>query len=88
MDIEQLQDAFQSLTSAEQRMFLNHHMRELRETLGVSPQMLMEDEETDMIVTELIGSYGMSVSDLLDVFCDIDGVRSSIEDYAYDDDDY
>ena len=85
MDIEQLQDAFQGLSSFDQRLFLKNHMRELRETLDISPQKLMENEETEMIVTELLDNHGMTISDLLDVFCDIDGVRGLVDEYEEDD---
>ena len=81
MDIEQLQDAFQSLTSVEQRLFLKNHMGELRDAIGISRQMLVKDVETEEIVSELLYDRNMTISELLDNFCDIDSVRDIIQEY-------
>ena len=81
MDIKQLQDAFQSLTSVEQRLFLKNHLGELRDAIGISHQMLVKDVETEEIVSELLYDRNMTISELLDVFCDIDSVRDIIQEY-------
>lgn len=81
MDIEQLQDAFQSLTSVEQRLFLKNHMGELRDAIGISRQMLVKDVETEEIMSELLYDRNMTISELLDNFCDIDSVRDIIQEY-------
>ena len=81
MDIEQLQDAFQSLTSVEQRLFLKNHMKELRDAIGISRQMLVKDVETEEIMSELLYDRNMTISELLDNFCDIDSVRDIIQEY-------
>ena len=81
MDIEQLQDAFQSLTSVEQCLFLKNHMGELRDAIGISRQMLVKDVETEEIVSELLYDRNMTISALLDNFCDIDSVRDIIQEY-------
>ena len=81
MDIEQLQDAFQSLTSVEQRLFLKNHMGELRDAIGISRQMLVKDVETEEIMSELLYDRNMTISELLDNFCDIDSVCDIIQEY-------
>ena len=81
MDIEQLQDAFQSLTSVEQCLFLKNHMGELRDAIGISRQMLVKDVETEEIMSELLYDRNMTISELLDNFCDIDSVRDIIQEY-------
>ena len=81
MDIEQLQDAFQSLTSVEQRLFLKNYMGELRDAIGISRQMLVKDVETEEIMSELLYDRNMTISELLDNFCDIDSVRDIIQEY-------
>ena len=81
MDIEQLQDAFQSLTYEEQRLFLKSHLRELRDAIGISHQMLVKDVETEEIMSELLYDRNMTISELLDNFCDIDSVRDIIQEY-------
>ena len=81
MDIEQLQDSFQSLTSVEQRLFLKNHMGELRDAIGISHQMLVKDVETEEIMSELLYDRNMTISELLDNFCDIDSVRDIIQEY-------
>jgi hypothetical protein len=62
MDIEQLQDAFRSLTSIDQRVFMKNHMGELRDAIGISHQMLVEDVETEEIVSELLDDRNMTIS--------------------------
>ena len=81
MDIEQLQDAFQSLTSVEQCLFLKNHMGELRDAIGISRQMLVKDVETEEIMSELLYDRNMTISELLDNFCDIDSVCDIIQEY-------
>jgi hypothetical protein len=81
MDIEQLQDAFRSLTSVDQRLFLKSHLGELRDAIGISRQMLVKDVETEEIVSELLYDRNMTISELLDNFCDIDSVRDIIQEY-------
>ena len=81
MDIEQLQDAFRSLTSVDQRLFLKNHMGELRDAIGISRQMLVKDVETEEIMSELLYDRNMTISELLDNFCDIDSVRDIIQEY-------
>ena len=81
MDIEQLQDAFRSLTSVGQRLFLKNHMGELRDAIGISRQMLVKDVETEEIMSELLYDRNMTISELLDNFCDIDSVRDIIQEY-------
>ena len=81
MDIEQLQDAFRSLTSVDQRLFLKSHLGELRDAIGISRQMLVKDVETEEIVSELLYDRNMTIFELLDNFCDIDSVRDIIQEY-------
>lgn len=81
MDIEQLQDAFRSLTSVDQRLFLKSHLGELRDAIGISRQMLVKDVETEEIMSELLYDRNMTISELLDNFCDIDSVRDIIQEY-------
>jgi hypothetical protein len=81
MDIEQLQDAFRSLTSVDQRLFLKRHLGELRDAIGISRQMLVKDVETEEIMLELLYDRNMTISELLDNFCDIDSVRDIIQEY-------
>ena len=76
-----MQDAFQSLTSVEQRLFLKNHMGELRDAIGISRQMLVKDVETEEIMSELLYDRNMTISELLDNFCDIDSVRDIIQEY-------
>ena len=84
MDIEQLQDAFRELSSIDKRTFMKNHMEDLREALGISHQMLMDDVETDEIVFELLNERNMTISDLLDIFGNIEDVRDCIQDYLED----
>ena len=84
MDIEQLQDAFRELSTIDKRTFVKNHMEDLREALGVSHQMLMDDVETDEIVTELLDERNMTISNLLDIFGNIDDVRDCIQYYCED----
>jgi len=58
-------------------------MGELRDSLRISPQMLMQDVETEEIISDLIDQYGMTTGDLLDIFGDIEKVRGYIQDYAW-----
>ena len=50
MDIEQLQWEFKMLTSAEQHQFLEKHVEELREALGITHQMLIKNAVLDKII--------------------------------------
>ena len=81
MDIEQLEDVFRSLTSVDQRLFLKSHLGELRDAIGISRQMLVKDVETEEIMSELLYDRNMTISELLDNFCDIDSVRDIIQEY-------
>ena len=72
---------FRSLTSVDQRLFLKSHLGELRDAIGISRQMLVKDVETEEIVSELLYDRNMTISELLDNFCDIDSVRDIIQEY-------
>ncbi len=78
MDIEQLKDAFQTLTSAEQRQFLQRHLEEMRDALGITHQMLIKDADAEEIITDLMTDHNMTVSDLLDIYGDIESVRDLV----------
>ena len=78
MDIEQLQDAYQALTSAEQRQFLQRHLEELRDALGITHQMLIKDADAEEIITDLMDDHDMSVSNLLDIYGDIESVSDIV----------
>ena len=78
MDIEQLKDAYQTLTSAEQRQFLQRHLEELRDALGITHQMLIKDADAEEIITDLIDDHDMTVSDLLDIYGDIESVSDIV----------
>lgn len=84
MDIEQLKDAYQTLTSAEQYQFLQRHLEELRDALGIPHQMLIKDADAEEIITDLMTDHGMTVSDLLDIYGDIESVRDSLRWIAED----
>lgn len=43
--------------------------------------MHVEDVETEEIVSELVYDRNMTISELLDVFCEIDNVRDLIQEY-------
>ena len=89
MEIEQLQDAFQTLTSAEQHQFLQKHVEELREVLGITHQMLIKDADAEEIITDLMDDHDMTVSDLLDIYGDIESVRDIVRwttEDSYEDD--
>ena len=85
MDIEQLQDAFQALTSVEQRQFLQRHLEELRDALGITHQMLIKDADAEEIITDLMDDHDMTVSDLLDIYGNIESVRDIVR-WATEDD--
>ena len=72
---------FRSLTSVDQRLFLKSHLGELRDAIGISRQMLVKDVETEEIMSELLYDRNMTISELLDNFCDIDSVRDIIQEY-------
>ena len=78
MDIEQLQWEFKMLTSAEQHQFLQQHVEELREALGITHQMLIKDADAEEIIMDLIDDHDMTVSDLLDIYGDIESVRDIV----------
>ena len=78
MDIEQLQDAYQALTSAEQRQFLQRHWEELRDALGITHPMLIKDADAEEIITDLMEDHDMTVSDLLDIHGDIESVSDIV----------
>ena len=89
MDIEQLKDAFQTLTSAEQRQFLQRHLEEMRDALGITHQMLIKDADAEEIITDLMDEHDMTVSDLLDIYGDIESVRDLVrwaDEDLYEDD--
>ncbi len=89
MDIEQLKDAFQTLTSAEQRLFLQRHLEEMRDALGITHQMLIKDADAEEIITDLMTDHDMTVSDLLDIYGDIESVRDLVrwaDEDLYEDD--
>ena len=89
MDIEQLKDAFQTLTSAEQRLFLQRHLEEMRDALGITHQMLIKDADAEEIITDLMDEHDMTVSDLLDIYGDIESVRDLVrwaDEDLYEDD--
>ncbi len=56
-------------------------MGELRDAIGISRQMLVKDVETEEIMSELLYDRNMTISELLDNFCDIDSVRDIIQEY-------
>lgn len=85
MDKEQLQEAFWELSSLEKRTFVKNHMEDLRESLGITHQMLMDGAEPDEIISELLYEHNMTISSLLDIFGDIEHVREFIQDYCEDD---
>ena len=78
MDIEQLQWEFQTLTSAEKRQFLQRHLEELRDALGITHQMLIKDADAEEIITDLMDDHDMTVSDLLDIYGNIESVRDIV----------
>ena len=89
MDIEQLQDAYQALTSAEQRQFLQRHLEAMRDALGITHQMLIKDADAEEIITDLMTDHDMTVSDLLDIYGDIESVRDLVrwaDEDLYEDD--
>ena len=89
MDIEQLKEAYQALTSAEQRLFLQRHLEELRDALGITHQMLIKDADAEEIITDLMDEHDMTVSDLLDIYGDIESVRDIVrwaDEDLYEDD--
>lgn len=89
MDIEQLQDAFQALSSVEQRQFLQKHVEELREALGITHQMVIKNADAEEIITDLMDNHDMTVSDLLDIYGDIESVRDIVRwttEDSYEDD--
>jgi|P827metagenome_2_1110787.scaffolds.fasta_scaffold17531_1 hypothetical protein len=89
MDIEQLQWEFKMLTSAEQHQFLEKHVEELREALGITHQMLIKDADAEEIITDLMDDHDMTVSDLLDIYGDIESVRDIVRwttEDSYEDD--
>lgn len=85
MDIEQLQWEFQTLTSAEKRQFLQRHLEELRDALGITHQMLIKDADAEEIITDLMDDHDMTVSDLLDIYGNIESVRDIVR-WATEDD--
>lgn len=90
MDIEQLQWEFKALTSVEQRQFLQRHMEEMRDALGITHQMLIKDADAEEIISDLMDDHDMTVSDLLDIYGNIESVRDIVRWTAEDDyeDDY
>ena len=56
-------------------------MGELRDAIGISRQMLVKDVETEEIMSELLYDRNMTISELLDNFCDIDSVCDIIQEY-------
>ena len=85
MDIEQLQWEFKALTSVEQRLFLQRHMEELRDALGITHQMLIKDADAEEIISDLMDDHDMTVSDLLDIYGNIESVRDIVR-WATEDD--
>ena len=85
MDIEQLQWEFKALTSVDQRLFLKRHMEELRDALGITHQMLIQDADAEEIISDLMDDHDMTVSDLLDIYGNIESVRDIVRWTAEDD---
>ncbi len=84
-----MKDAFQTLTSAEQRLFLQRHLEEMRDALGITHQMLIKDADAEEIITDLMTDHDMTVSDLLDIYGDIESVRDLVrwaDEDLYEDD--